>query len=124
MRHRPQPSTSDFRPLTTVGQLEQAIDASLTQPVFIFKHSVFCGTSAAAHEELGTLIAEGGAGVWFLVDVTAGRTVSNAIAERFQLRHESPQLLLIASGQLRWSASHYRVSADRARTALIQVTTT
>lgn len=114
--------TLRFRPLTSIAEFDDALAGSVRRPVFVFKHSYTCGTSAAAHESLGTLLEGdmGAAAGWFLVDVRAHRVVSSAIAERVRIRHESPQILLIATGQVRWHASHYRVSAESVRMAWAQ----
>lgn len=111
----PHSSTGTFRPLTSNDDTETAIAESWSHPVLIFKHSFTCGTSAEAYEELATL---GDAPVIYLVDVQASRAVSRAMAERFAIRHESPQALLVWQGQVRWAASHYHVTADEVRQAL------
>lgn len=99
-----------FIPLTDLDQIDGAVDASSTQSVLIFKHSTTCGTSAEAHEEVSTLLAGTVDARVYLVDVRSSRQVSNAIAQRFGIRHESPQILLLDGGRVRWHASHYRVN--------------
>lgn len=122
---RNQSTASDamFRPLTTLDEFETAITASAVQPVVIFKHSYTCGTSAEAHEELESALEHGVAGEWYRVDVRASRPVSLAIAERFGIRHESPQILLLVDGQVRWHASHYGVTRAGIDAALAQLVT-
>jgi len=85
----------------------------------IFKHSATCGTSAYAHEEILDLLAEGPleADV-YLINVHSHRATSNAVASRFALRHESPQVLVIRDGVLAWHASHHRVTSDEIAAAL------
>lgn len=122
MRYSPLTSVAPFRPLTTPEQLDEAIAASFRHPVIIFKHSFTCGTSAEAHEELTSLLASGAVGDWHLLDVRADRPLSLQVAERFGIRHESPQLLLIVSGQVRWSGSHYRVTGAAVQAALAELT--
>jgi bacillithiol system protein YtxJ len=112
---------SSFRRLTALEDLDAAIDLSRAEPVFVFKHSESCGTSAEAHEELTGLLEQGVGGVWYLVDVRTHRSLSATIAERFSIRHESPQILLIVDGQVRWSASHYRVTSEGAQAALARI---
>ena len=53
-----------------------------------------------------------------IVDVLGHRALSRAIAERFNIRHESPQALLMLGGVIRWHASHYRITADAMRRAV------
>jgi bacillithiol system protein YtxJ len=47
-----------------------------------------------------------------VVNVIEDRPVSNAIAERLQVKHESPQALLIKNGKAVWHASHWNVTED------------
>ncbi len=117
------PSSSSFVPLETVEQLDLLVTESTEQPVAIFKHSPTCGTSAQAFDELASLLGEGTPVPIHLVNVVAGRMLSRQIAERFGLRHESPQLLLIHRGQVRWHASHWRVTATEVRRAAAALAT-
>lgn len=108
-------TTAEFRPLTNNDHVEAAIAESWSHPVVLFKHSVSCGTSAEAYEELATLID---VPAIYIVDVLASRPISRAIAERFGIRHESPQALVLRQGQVTWAASHYHVNAEEVRQAL------
>jgi bacillithiol system protein YtxJ len=44
--------------------------------------------------------------------------LSNAIAERFGVRHETPQALLIKDGRVVWHASHWSITSDSLTEAL------
>ena len=101
-----------LRPLGSLEDLELALAASWTQPVLLFKHSVTCGTSAFAKEEIEAwLDAHPPVGAeLYIVDVHRSRVVARAIAERLRVRHESPQVLLIRDGVVTWHASHFNVS--------------
>jgi len=105
--------------IDTVEALDIVLAGTTTRPALIFKHSLTCGTSAVAMEEMQDLMAEPpvGVDVW-LVRIQAARVVSNTIEARLKVRHESPQVLLVRDGQVVWSATHYRVLADAVRTAL------
>ena len=107
-----------FIELANTAQFESLIEASHTRPIVIFKHSRACGTSAEAYDELDDLLQHDDGVEVHLVDVLANRPLSRAIAERFAIRHESPQVLVLEGGQVRWHGSHYRVTADAVRRAL------
>lgn len=107
----PTPATP-YQPLTSMAELDAVIASSHQQPVFIFKHSMTCGVSAVADEEVRRFLGTGEAVVCGRVVVQSARPVSAAIAQRFGLRHESPQVLLVRDGQLVWNASHWKVTAD------------
>ena len=42
------------------------------------------------------------------------REISNAIADMFQVHHQSPQLLLIKNGECIYEVSHGEISAEEA----------
>jgi bacillithiol system protein YtxJ len=46
-----------------------------------------------------------------MVTVQTHRAVSNAIAQKLGVRHETPQALLVKNGRVVWTASHFRVTA-------------
>jgi len=105
-------SRPGLQELTSIDTLDAIAAASATELVVIFKHSRTCGTSAMAEEEVLEFL-EGGrcaVPVW-RVEVWSHRDVSNAVATRFGVRHETPQVLFVRDGQVVWSASHFRVTA-------------
>ena len=105
-----------------MADLEAALAGSTERPILIFKHSITCGTSEVAREEIEDLsleiVREGWPVDLFVVRVQAARAVSNEIEARMRVRHESPQVLLISNGQVIWRASHFRVTATAMAAAL------
>jgi bacillithiol system protein YtxJ len=99
-----------LRRLGSPADLDAAIAASADRPVLVFKHSTRCGVSAEALEELATSLRARSMHAW-VVTVQTDRGLSNAIATRFGVRHESPQLLLLKEGKVAWHASHFRITA-------------
>lgn len=94
---------SDWIRLTQLDQLDE-IDRSSSQslgPVAIFKHSTRCSISSVALQRLER--SEKHIPVYYL-DLIAYRQISNAIAERYNVEHESPQLLIIEGGK---AIEHY-----------------
>jgi bacillithiol system protein YtxJ len=105
--------------LSTLADLDAALARSADRPAVIFKHSPTCGTSAQAHESIAELLE--GSPVeadWYVVPVQSSREVSNAIAARFGVRHESPQALIVDAGHLAWHGSHFRVTGAALQAAL------
>lgn len=93
-----------------------------SDPILLFKHSVTCGISAQALEEIVELLREDvPLSSAFVVSVQASRDVSNAVAARSRVRHASPQVMLVHGGEVRWHASHFRVTASHVRAALRQL---
>jgi bacillithiol system protein YtxJ len=107
-------------PLHGIDELEQLLSASQTRPLLLFKHSYTCGISAEALDELLSHLDRGNqdSAQYALVTVQTHRDVSNAVASRLGVRHETPQALVIRDGQVVWAASHFRVTADAMLAAL------
>ena len=55
----------------------------------------------------------------YVVDVLGNRQLSQAITARFRVRHESPQVLVIRNAEVRWHGSHFGVTAENVRKALL-----
>jgi bacillithiol system protein YtxJ len=109
----------DLTPLEGLDELDRALAESRTRPVLLFKHSYTCGVSAEALDELLAHLAERRRDAHYaMVTVQTHREVSNAIAAKLGVRHETPQALLVRDGAVVWSASHFRVNAAELDKAL------
>lgn len=97
----------NFSRITDVTELEKLLDRSKERPVVIFKHSLTCPISASAFERM-----QGYEGDVDLVEVQRARTLSNEIAQRLGVRHESPQIIILRNGQVLWDASHFKITAE------------
>lgn len=110
---------TSLRTLHTAAELDAALARSSEVPVVIFKHSPTCGVSAQAFESISEwLDAESPGAEFYVVPVQASRPLSTALAQKFGIRHESPQVLLIADGQVVWHGSHFRATASSIAAAL------
>jgi bacillithiol system protein YtxJ len=49
---------------------------------------------------------------FYYLDLIAHRNISNAIASKFDVQHESPQVLVIKNGICTYDESHYGINAD------------
>ena len=98
--------------------LEQLLERSKTDPVLIFKHSTQCSISSQAYEEFQQFLESVPAVPSAVVLVIENRKLSTAIAERFGVRHESPQTLLLKDGRVAWHASHWSITAESLSDAL------
>jgi bacillithiol system protein YtxJ len=93
--------------------MNELIEKSHHEPVLIFKHSATCPVSAFAFLQL-TSFLEGHKEHLLsgMVVVQQSREVSNEIASRLNLKHQSPQTLLIKNGHVTWHASHSNINLD------------
>ena len=97
--------------LTDLGQLNEIMDCSHQQPVVIFKHSTRCSISRMALKQFENEFDLDGNVAPYFLDLLNHRDISNEIATRFEVYHQSPQLLLIKEGQSIYDASHSDIDA-------------
>lgn len=85
----------------------------------IFKHSTRCSISMMVKKrfEMDWDKLPGHLPLYFL-DLIKHRSLSNQIADDFQVHHESPQLLLIKNGSCILDLSHGEISVEEALAVL------
>jgi bacillithiol system protein YtxJ len=104
-------SKVNWIPLTLMGQLDKIIALSNEKPAVIFKHSTRCSISRMALKQFESEYdLEDKVDVYFL-DLLEHRDISNDIASRFGVYHQSPQLLLIKNGKSVYDVSHSDIDA-------------
>lgn len=94
-------------PLTSLEQLEEIEKKSSTRPQLIFKHSTTCGISRMVLNMFTQeySLAESQIDPYFL-DLHSYRKVSDEVGYKFQVMHQSPQLLIIKNGTVVAHHSH------------------
>src|SRR5690606_10350953 len=98
--------------LTNASQLDAIIEESNNRIIVIFKFSTRCGISSMVFKafEEDYHYAEEKVKCYYL-DILNYRGVSNEIADRFKVTHESPQLLVLKSGRVIDYKSHGNIDA-------------
>ena len=109
------------RSLASDADLDLALDASHREPIIVFKHSESCGASVFADELLTA--GDPAAPVHRLV-VQRHRAASNRLARQLGVRHESPQVIIVARGVAVWHTSHAGVTPERVAAAFARATAT
>ncbi len=113
----------NWHELTVLDQLDQVIEESKINPVLIFKHSRSCSISRATLDRLErNWNLEKGVTTYFL-DLLTYRSISHAIAQRFGVQHESPQVLIIDQGKSVYDKSHFDIDYKDIKSKLLQVST-
>lgn len=105
--------------LSTDDDLEAALDASQQGDVVLYKHSSTCSISSRAEDEMKALAQNDGPPIYEVV-VQTNRPLSNDIEERFGIRHETPQAILVRNGEAIFNASHGDVTAQNVRGQLTE----
>lgn len=86
-------------PLVSVEQLEDITEKSAGRTQMIFKHSTTCGISRMVFNMFGkNFDFEKNLIDLYYLDLHSYRDVSNETARKFQVMHQSPQLLIIKNG--------------------------
>jgi bacillithiol system protein YtxJ len=105
------PFMSNWTTIDSIMMLEKLDEQSVSQAVIIFKHSTRCSISSAA---LGRLQRDWNNEIArvFYLDLIAYRDLSNLIAKRYHVQHQSPQILVIKNRSCIYHASHLEINAS------------
>ncbi|MFV8271147.1 bacillithiol system redox-active protein YtxJ [Flavobacterium sp. GT2N3] len=106
----------NWNELTDVVQLDEIIAISNEKPVAIFKHSTRCSVSRMALKQFENEFNSSDKVTPYFLDLIAHRDISNAIAVRFGVTHQSPQLILIKDGKAIYNVSHSDIDAESLNT--------
>lgn len=94
--------------IDSIDQFDQLVDSGET--FFILKHSTTCPISAAGYDEYAKFDKNGNNNLYYLT-VQDSRELSSHIAEKFHVKHESPQAILFVNSDVAWHASHFKITA-------------
>ena len=88
--------------------LEAAVEASKLGKVVIFKHSTRCMISKTVLRNFERQIESKTLDLpkFYYLDLLNHRDISNEIAQKFSVVHQSPQIVVIENGQVIHHASH------------------
>lgn len=97
----------DWKTLTTEAEFLQLLTF---EEVAIFKHSTRCSISSMARNRLERDLAGKAHIPVYYLDLIAYRNVSDLIAERLGVPHQSPQLIVLQRGEVLAHSSHNAIS--------------
>lgn len=107
-----QKSTIEWYPLTSLEQLRVIEEESKDMIIGIFKHSTRCAISRTVLNRFSETSIESLPIKMYYLDLLNFREISNEIEYRFQIIHQSPQLLLIGNKKIVAHASHYDIISN------------
>lgn len=106
-------SKVNWNPLDDLRVIDEAVAISFEKPVILFKHSTRCSISRFALKQFENDYNFSAEQMEpFFLDLLNHRNISNEIAERFQVVHQSPQLIVIKDGVAIFSSTHSDIQAD------------
>ncbi|MFF2289305.1 bacillithiol system redox-active protein YtxJ [Peribacillus butanolivorans] len=92
---------------------EEQFNELLNDETFLlFKHSLTCPVSAEAYEQYEKYMAANEELKTAYLAVQEARPLSNYVAETFDIKHQSPQVILFKNGKPAWNESHWRITFD------------
>ncbi|MES2689795.1 MAG: bacillithiol system redox-active protein YtxJ [Bacteroidota bacterium] len=112
----------NWKKLENIEQLVDIDVQSHTAPVVIFKHSTRCSISSAALDRLERSWNEEEMNEVqpYYLDLIAHRTTSNAIADHYEIEHQSPQVLLIKKGECVYTESHMGIGYNEIKSQALK----
>lgn len=103
-------SSVNWIPLTSLEQIDTIKEQSKSENIFIFKHSTRCGISSMVIKRFEQLFDESMKNIKvYYLDLLSYRSISDEVGYKFQVMHQSPQLLVVKNGVAIESASHYDI---------------
>ncbi len=94
----------------TTTYLSDIIDNSRKQPVIIFKYSNSCGSSERLKNDFENMSQSENLPPIYLITVQIQRGLSKQIEEFYGIKHESPQVIVLSSGEVTFSANHSSIN--------------
>jgi bacillithiol system protein YtxJ len=99
--------------LDKMEQFDEIDEISKTKPVVLFKHSTRCSISRMALKQFDAKFNYPEEKIdWYLLDLLNHRDLSNEIASRYIVVHQSPQIVVIRNGKAVFNESHDSISAE------------
>ena len=103
-------SNFNWIPLTNISQLEEITNNSANKTQAIFKHSTRCGISSMVIKQFENSfnLPDDNIDLYYL-DLLQHRDISNAIAQKFEVAHQSPQLIVLKNKKVIAHDSHHGI---------------
>lgn len=101
-----------FYTLNDIKLLDEVDVISQTKPVVLFKHSTRCSISRFALKRFDAEFNYDEDKIdWYLLDLLNHRDISNEMAHRYKVEHQSPQIIVVRNGKAVFSSTHDGIDA-------------
>jgi len=104
--------------ISTIQEFEELIN--LNEKFVFLKHSTTCPISHAAYTEFLAFATAYEEIPLYYLQVQDDRELSNYIAEKTSIRHESPQLFIFENGEAVYNTSHFSIKKESIENALLK----
>jgi bacillithiol system protein YtxJ len=103
-------SNKEWKLISDLSDLQLIKQESHKRKALIFKHSTRCGTSRMVLRRFESKLTELNVSYdLYYLDLLQYRKISSAIEAEFQVKHESPQLIILENEKAVKSAAHYDI---------------
>ena len=100
--------------LESIDQLDNIIKNSSIKPKVIFKHSTRCGISRMVFNQFQKGYESNDDNVtYYLLDLLSYRDVSNAVAQKLNVVHQSPQVIILFNKEVIHTESHHGIDIKK-----------
>ncbi|MCB0501276.1 MAG: bacillithiol system redox-active protein YtxJ [Bacteroidetes bacterium] len=100
----------DWQELTSEEQFLNLLEQQ--NQFAVFKHSTRCSISSMAKNRLENNWDIDDSTPIYYLDLIRYRNISNLIADKLNVEHQSPQLILIRNGEAIYNASHNGIDVE------------
>ncbi len=112
-------SALKWEELLSINDFEQALSISNDQSILIFKDSTRCSISKMIKNRLERNWVENLNIKTFYLDLLSHRDISDKIADKFGVEHQSPQILVIKNSICVYSASHNEIDYQNIKSSIL-----
>jgi bacillithiol system protein YtxJ len=105
--------------LNQLDEIESLSSNQVVSGVAVFKHSTRCGTSSFVKKMFERSWDENSNIPVYHLDLIRNKNISNEIALRWKVNHESPQLIVLKGNKVAYRASHSSISASKAISSVL-----
>ena len=100
--------------LSSIEQIAEIEEESKSVPVVIFKHSTRCGISRMVLRQFeNNYDIDSKQMKLYYLDLLSFRDVSDEIGYKFQVLHQSPQVIVVKNGNAVHHDSHHGIRAEQ-----------
>lgn len=110
----------DWIKLENLDQLQAIDETSSSKYAIIFKHSTRCPISTVAKLRLNSKWSKDSETFdFYYLDLIKHRDISNEIESRYQVKHESPQVIVVKDAEAIYDNSHLDISIKDLESVLV-----
>ena len=99
--------------IESVQQLNDILDNSSDVTNLFFKHSTRCSISSMALKFFESDWKNVENVKCYFIDLIAYREVSNMLAQKTHVEHQSPQVIVLKTHHVTYNASHHSIDAEK-----------